>query len=79
MSAALAFELRIVAGHVAFQAVRLQAGLLPDAMHGVFADAAAQRPAYGNSSAWNHRWVFSEWPPECGRAERGQHTGLWPG
>ena len=34
-----AFELGIVAGHVAFEAVRLQAGFLPDAMHGVFADA----------------------------------------
>lgn len=33
-----AFELGIVAGHVAFEAVRLQAGFLPDAMHGVFAD-----------------------------------------
>ena len=33
-----AFEVGIVAGHVAFETVRLQAGFLPDAMHGVFAD-----------------------------------------
>jgi hypothetical protein len=33
-----AFELGVVAGHVAFETVRLQAGFLPDAMHGVFAD-----------------------------------------
>ena len=34
-----AFEFRIVAGHVAFEAVRFQARFLPNAMHSVFADA----------------------------------------
>ena len=34
----LTFELGIVAGHVTFETVRLQASFLPDAMHGVFAD-----------------------------------------
>ena len=34
----LALELRIVAGQVAFQSVRLQAGFLPNPMYGVFAD-----------------------------------------
>src|ERR1700723_756743 len=33
------FEFRLVAGHVPLQAVGLQTGFLPDAMHGVFADA----------------------------------------
>ena len=33
------FEIRIVAGHVALQAVRLQAGLFPHPMHCVLADA----------------------------------------
>ena len=33
------FELGIVASHVAFEAVRFQAGFLPNPMHGVFADA----------------------------------------
>ena len=32
------FELRIVARHVAFEAVRLEARFLPNSMHGVFAD-----------------------------------------
>jgi len=32
------FKLGIVAGHVGFQAVQLQAPFLPNAMHGVFAD-----------------------------------------
>ena len=32
------FEVRIVAGHVAFQTMRFQAGFLPGAMHGIFAD-----------------------------------------
>ena len=39
MSAALASKVRIVAGHIAFQPMRLQASLFPDPMHGVFADA----------------------------------------
>jgi hypothetical protein len=34
----LAFEVRIVAGHVALQAMRLQTSLFPDAMHSVLAD-----------------------------------------
>jgi hypothetical protein len=34
-----ALELGIVAGHIAFEAVGLQAGFLPNSMHGVFADA----------------------------------------
>jgi len=33
------FELGIVAGHVAFETARLQSRFLPNAMHGVFADA----------------------------------------
>jgi hypothetical protein len=33
-----AFEFRIVAGHVAFKTVRLQARFLPNAIHGIFAD-----------------------------------------
>ena len=33
------FEIRIVAGHVALQAVRLQAGLFPHPRHSVLADA----------------------------------------
>jgi hypothetical protein len=33
----LGFEIRIIAGHVALQPVRLQSGLSPDAMHGIFA------------------------------------------
>src|SRR5260370_39487261 len=33
------FEIRIVAGHVALKAVRLQAGLFPHPMHSVLADA----------------------------------------
>ena len=34
-----AFELGIIAGPVVFEAVRFQAGFLPNPMHGVFADA----------------------------------------
>ena len=33
------FKLGIIAGPVAFEAVRFQAGFLPNPMHGVFADA----------------------------------------
>ena len=33
------FELGIIAGHVAFEAVGFQASFLPNSMHGVFADA----------------------------------------
>ena len=39
MSAALLFQLRIVADHVAFETVRFQTCFLPNAMHRVFANA----------------------------------------
>ena len=35
----LGFKVRIVAGHVAFQPMRFQAGFLPGAMHRIFANA----------------------------------------
>jgi len=38
-----AFELGIVAGHVVFEAVRLEARLLPNPMHNVFTDAQPGR------------------------------------
>src|SRR5690348_10515812 len=37
------FELRVVTCHVAFQSMRLQTRLMPDALHGVFADAKLSR------------------------------------
>lgn len=39
----LALKLRIIAGHIAFQPVRLQASLFPDAMHGVLTDIQRRR------------------------------------
>ena len=73
------FELGIVAGHVAFQAVRLQAGFLPDAMHGVFTDA--QRG--GQFAATPVRRAVAGLSPRGGQnagAQSGrQHTGLLAG
>lgn len=38
----LGFKIGIVAGHVALKPVRLQASLLPDAMHGILADVQSR-------------------------------------
>jgi len=65
-----AFELGIVAGHVAFEAVRLEAGFLPNPMHGVFADAqyvsATRRKPRDGSTHWSCRKLASR----CRRAVR---------
>lgn len=73
------FELRVVAGHVAFEAVRLQARFLPNAMHGVFANAQhggqfAATPVGGSVTGFS----------SCGGQDAGpqsgsQHTGLLAG
>jgi len=74
-----AFELGIVAGHVAFEAVRLEAGFLPNPMHGVFADAQyggqfaatpVRRPVAGLSPRGGQ-----DAGAQCGS----QYTGLLPG
>ena len=39
MSASLGFEIRIVAGHIPLQTMRLQSGLFPHPMHSILADA----------------------------------------
>jgi hypothetical protein len=74
-----AFELGIVAGHVAFQAVRLQARFLPNPMHGVFADA--QRG--GQFAATPVRGPVAGLSPgggqDAGAQSRSQHPGLLAG
>lgn len=69
------FELGIVAGHVAFETVRFQAGFLPNAMHGVFADTQrggqfaatpVRRPVAGFSARGGQ---------DTGAQSRSQHTG----
>lgn len=70
------FELGIVAGHVAFEAVRLQARFLPNPMHSVFTDAQrggqfaatpVRRPVAGLSPRGGHN---------AGAQSGRQHTGL---
>ena len=74
-----AFELGIVAGHVAFEAVRLQARFLPNPMHGVFADA--QRG--GQFAATPVRGPVAGLSPgggqDAGAQSRSQHPGLLAG
>jgi hypothetical protein len=73
------FELGIVAGHVAFETVRLQAGFLPNTMHGVFADA--QRG--GQFAATPVRGPVARFSPrgrqDAGVQSRSQYTGLLAG
>jgi len=73
------FELGIVAGHVAFEAVRLQARFLPNPMHGVFADA----PHGGQFAATPVRGPVAGFFPRGGQdtgAQSGsQHTGFLAG
>ena len=70
------FELGIVAGHVSFQAMRLEAGFLPNAMHGIFADAQCR----GQLAATPVRGAVTGLSPRGGQdpgAQSGrQNTGL---
>ena len=72
------FELGIIAGHVAFEAVWFQTGLLPNPMHGVFADAQrggqfAATPVRGPVAGFSPRGG-----QDTGAQSRSQRTG-WPG
>src|SRR5271169_5594688 len=73
------FEIGIIAGHVAFEAVRFQTGLLPNPMHGVFADA--QRGS--QLAATPVRGPVAGFSPRVGQnsgAQSGsQYTGLLTG
>ena len=73
------FELGIVTGHVAFQAVRLQAGFLPNPMHGVLTDAQhrgqlATTPVRGPVAR-----LSSRGGQDAGPQSGSQHTGLLAG
>ena len=74
-----AFELGIVARHVAFEPVRLQAGFLPNPMHGIFADAQhgsqfAATPVRGPVAGF-----FPRSGQDAGAHSGSQHTGLLAG
>ena len=74
-----AFEFRIVAGHVAFEAVRLESGLLPNPMHSVLADAQpggqfAATPVRGPVAGF-----FPRGGQDAGAQSGSQHTGLLAG
>jgi len=64
-----AFEFRIVAGHVAFEAVRLQARFLPNAMHRVFADTERRGQLAATPVRRPVARFSSAWPTGCGRAK----------
>ena len=74
-----AFELGIVACHVAFEAVRFQARFLPNAMHCVFADAERR----GQLATTPVRRPVARFSPrrrqDAGTQSRSQHTGLLAG
>ena len=74
-----AFEIGIVAGHIAFQTMRLQTRFLPNAMHGVFADAQrggqlAATPVGGSVAGLSPRGGQN-----AGAQSRSQHSGLLAG
>ena len=71
----LAFEVRIVAGHVAFQAVRLQSGFLPYAMHHVLAHVdrrsqLAAAPVRGSVFRFSSEWLPESWLAKRASARR---------
>ena len=73
------FKLGIIAGHVAFEAVRFQTGLLPNPMYGVFADAQrgsqlAATPVRGSIAGFSPRGGQDE-----GAQSGGQYAGLLAG
>ena len=68
-----------LAGHVAFEAVRFQAGFLPNPMHGVFADAQrgsqlAATPVRGSVAGFSPRGGQN-----AGAQSGSQYTGLLAG
>ncbi len=75
----LGFELRIVAGHVAFETVRLQASLFPNAMDGVFADAQHRGQLAAAPVCGSVAWLSPRDRQYPGPQSRGQHTGLLAG
>ena len=79
MSAALVFKLRIVAGHVALQAVRPQASLGPDAMHGVFTDAQRRGQLTAAPVRGTIAGFLASGPQNAGAQKRGQHPGALAG
>ena len=73
------FEFGTVTGHVAFETVRLQARFLPNAMHGVFADARggsqfAATPVCGPVVRFSPGGR-----QDASTQSRSQHTGLLAG
>ena len=75
----LGFKVGIVAGHVTLQTVRLQARLLPDAVHGVLAETQGG----GQLAATPVRRAILGRLARCGKDPRpqlgGQHRGLLSG
>ena len=73
------FELGIVAGHVTFETVRLQARFSPNPMHGVFADTQgggqfAATPVRGPVAGF-----FPRGGQDAGAQSRSQHPGFLAG
>jgi hypothetical protein len=66
------FELGIVAGHVSFEAMRLEAGFLPNAMHGIFADVQCR----GQLAATPVRGAVTGLSPRGGQDTGAQSGGL---
>ena len=74
-----AFEVRIVAGHVALQAMRLQSSFFPDAMHGVFTDAQRCRQLAATPVCGSIAGFFARSGQNPGPQGRCQHAGLLAG
>ena len=75
----LGFELRIVAGHVAFQSVRLQSRLSPDAMYGVFADAQRRGQFAATPVSGAVAWLLAGGRQNPGRRAGVSTLAVWPG
>ena len=76
----LGFKLGIVAGHVALQAVRPQASLPPDAMHGVFTDAQRRGQLLRQLQCVEPSLGFLRVAPRIRARRTGVSTqAVWPG
>ena len=74
-----AFELGIIAGPVAFEAVRFQAGFLPNPMHGVFADAQCGSQLAATPGCRPIAGFSPRGGQDAGAQSGSQYIGLLPG
>jgi hypothetical protein len=75
----LGFEVRVVAGHVAFQTMRFQTRFFPNAMHGVFTDAQRSGQFAAAPMGGSVAWLFACGGQNASPQSRSEYAGWLAG